>query len=261
MYRAVKKDAEFGTALRNEGGTGKSVLPREDAGPLVLQTYVDHQASLRSVAPRHLTKASTPGPEAKWHLSLLQEIAEIQFPNNNPDELYLIIYYDSVQWTMSISIAHLSCHIDAPASVDRIRRFKSLASEGNGLQFFSRLVEIHFYGKNTGVPDTFDFLFPQNFYGLPKIREGITQECLVYSQRSNAVYRSHYHDFSGDREGIPIYSDPDELDAVLSFVEKETIEKDDDRPYPLNLKRILEKIEDAEKEYVLHNPFDGGEIL
>lgn len=119
-------------------------------------------------------------------------------------------------------------------------------------------MRVNFYAREA-YDDAFDFLFPQNYIGVPKVRDGCPSEWLTSSLRSNARYRSQYVTEDGLEE-VPISSKPDEVDVILSFMEKAG-NHEDNVPFPLILEDTRKKIEEAEAECLRRCPFDGEELL
>lgn len=152
--------------------------------------------------------------DIRRHLSSLRPMVDELYYDDPLDELYLKIDYTAVKSTMSITVSplfFLPAHLES-----RVHRLQE------GHPFRCRLVRVRCYAGE-GHGETFDFLFPQNYFNVPKVRNGFPSDWLAVNCRSNARYISHYYTEDGP-DDVPITSDPDEVDAMLSFMEKGRID-------------------------------------
>lgn len=192
--------------------------------------------------------------DIRRHKSSLSLVVPLHLPHVPRDEVYVRIHYDTVESAMSVTVAPLSCvHSEISSRVRRLPK-------GHLQPFGSRLVEVHFYGRNA-QDDTFYCLIPESYFlGVPKLRDGFPSELVKASFRGNARCQSCSVLKNGLGD-VSIYSDPDEVGAILNFMERTRGSKDSREPFPLTFEYDWEDIEEAAAECRRCCPFDCEGIL
>ncbi len=148
--------------------------------------------------------------DIRRHMTSISQKIQQDFAGVPLSELYLSIYYNTEEEAMSISVSPLSSERSAHSSRVRLQT--------KGQLFGPRLVEVHFYGRRRGAKDdSFYFILPQNYFGVPKLHESLVPDRVMARFRCKARYRSRVAGEDKSKD-VPISDDPDEVGAILTFM-------------------------------------------
>ncbi len=186
--------------------------------------------------------------DLRRHMTSLSKKIQQDYADVPLNELYLSVYYNTTNEVVSISVSPLSEKHSALSS--RVRQ------QTEGQLICPRLVEVHFHGK-VALDDSFCFILTEDYFGVPRLRDVMAGEWVMPRFRSKACY---FVAVDND-DNVPIPSDPDEVGAILSFIQKGRGPQVKPGFFPLIFNYTWKDIEDASLECRRYWPFNTEGIL
>ncbi len=181
--------------------------------------------------------------------SLLQKIQQ-DFAGVPLNELWVRVHYNITNEIVAILVS--------PRSEKHSALSSRLCQQAEGQLLCPRLIEVHFHGQEV-LDDSFYLFLPESYIGVPKLHDAVVSGWEMPKFRSKACYSVAEDDSDGD--DILIASDPDEVGAILSFIQKTRRSLVKPELFPLTFSYTWKDIEDMSLECRRFWPFDTEEIL